>query len=62
LSQAFNDSFTTKPLGKGSGLGLFLCRTLIEGCGGRIELESTPDAGTTVRVRLPLPQRQRVAA
>jgi two-component system, NtrC family, sensor kinase len=62
LSQAFNDSFTTKPLGKGSGLGLFLCKTLIEGCGGRIELESTPDVGTTAQVRLPLPQRQRVAS
>lgn len=54
LSQAFNDSFTTKPPGRGSGLGLFLCRTLIEGCGGRIDLESTPEVGTTARIHLPL--------
>lgn len=54
LSQVFQESFTTKPPGKGRGLGLFLCKTLIEEDGGRIELESTPDVGTTARIRLPL--------
>lgn len=62
LSQAFDNLFTTKPHGKGSGLGLFLCKTLVEECGGRIELDSTPGVGTTGRVRLPLQRQQQIAA
>lgn len=54
LARAFEESYTTKPPDKGRGLGLFLCKSLIEGCGGRIELESTPGIGTTARIRLPL--------
>ncbi len=57
LSRVFEESFTTKPPGKGRGLGLFLCKALIEENGGRIELESRPDLGTTARVRLPLLNR-----
>jgi two-component system NtrC family sensor kinase len=62
LSQAFEESFTTKPAEKGRGIGLFLCKTLIEGGGGRMKLESTPDVGTTARFFLPLPQLQGAAA
>jgi len=54
LSQVFKESFTTKPQSKGRGLGLSLCKTLIEEDGGRIELESTSRTGTTARIRLPL--------
>jgi two-component system, NtrC family, sensor kinase len=54
MSQIFKESFTTKPPDIGRGLGLFLCKALIEENHGRIELESTPGAGTTARVRLPL--------
>ncbi len=43
---------TTKA--QGSGLGLFLCRRLIEAAGGRLTAESPPGAGATVRVSLPL--------
>ncbi|MGQ0677728.1 MAG: PAS-domain containing protein [Rhodospirillales bacterium] len=39
---------------KGSGLGLAIAKALTELHGGRIELESTMDVGTTVRVFLPL--------
>lgn len=56
LTHVFEQSFSTKPAGKGRGIGLYLCKTLIEESGGRIELESTPGVGTTARVRLP-PQR-----
>lgn len=57
LGRAFEESYTTKPPDKGRGLGLFLCKSLIEESGNRIELESTPGAGTTARIRLTLAQR-----
>jgi signal transduction histidine kinase len=53
---AFDEGFSTKFEGGGAGLGLFLCKSLVEGDGGRIEIVSAPGAGTTVRVRLPLHQ------
>jgi len=53
-SRAFDEMFTTKPAGHGRGLGLFLCRSLVERDGGHIDLTSTPGVGTTLRVQLPL--------
>jgi signal transduction histidine kinase/DNA-binding NarL/FixJ family response regulator len=50
----FDPFFTTKPQGVGSGLGLPLCRTIVEGHGGTIQLVSTPGQGTTVYVMLPV--------
>jgi signal transduction histidine kinase len=38
----------------GTGLGLAIAKTIVERHGGRIQLESTVDVGTTVRVELPL--------
>ena len=38
----------------GTGLGLGLCRKIVEGMGGKIEVESTPGEGSTFRVFLPL--------
>ena len=58
LSRAFEESFTTKPVGRGRGIGLYLCKMLIEEMGGRIELESTVGAGTTAQVFLPLQHGQ----
>lgn len=54
LAHAFDEAFTTKPAGRGSGLGLFMCKSLLAGMGGSIELESTPGEGTRATVRLPL--------
>jgi signal transduction histidine kinase len=51
--RVFDEFFTTKPVGKGSGLGLALCRNLLETCGGSIHLASEIDVGTTVTVVLP---------
>lgn len=39
---------------EGTGLGLALCKALIEAMRGRITLESVPGAGTTVSIELPL--------
>lgn len=44
-----------KPSG-GVGLGLYIAREIIAAHGGRIEVESTADAGTTFRVLLPRAQ------
>ena len=52
LARAFEEFYTSKPPDQGRGLGLFLCKSLIEAGGNRIELESTPGAGTTARIRL----------
>jgi CheY-like chemotaxis protein/anti-sigma regulatory factor (Ser/Thr protein kinase) len=52
--RVFEPFFTTKPLGVGSGLGLPLCRNIIEGHEGTIHLSSQPGHGTTVRVTLPV--------
>jgi hypothetical protein len=38
----------------GTGLGLAIAKTIVERHGGRIELDSAIDRGTTVRVQLPL--------
>jgi signal transduction histidine kinase len=48
----FQPFFTTKRKGEGIGLGLHICRKIVEGFGGRIELESRPGR-TTFLVYLP---------
>jgi two-component system NtrC family sensor kinase len=50
----FDPFFTTKTQGEGSGLGLPLCRNLVESHEGTISLASEPGHGTTVRVTLPV--------
>ena len=54
LNRAFEAFFTTKK-NKGTGLGLSLCYSIITGHGGTIEIDSTPNQGTQVRIFLPLP-------
>src|SRR4030095_12380863 len=45
LARAFDESFTTKPAGKGRGIGFFVCRSTIQKGGGRIAAPSrTPPA------------------
>jgi two-component system sensor histidine kinase RegB len=45
--------FTTKPPGRGMGLGLFLARAVIEGVGGTLTIDSVAGGGTRVEVALP---------
>jgi signal transduction histidine kinase len=51
-AQAFEPFFTTKPVGTGPGLGLSQVYGFAEGAGGRVTIDSTPGAGTTVTLLL----------
>jgi len=46
--------FTTKPVGKGSGLGLSLCDTIVREHGGEMSIESEEGKGAQVHVILPI--------
>ncbi len=50
----FDPFFTTKAVGEGSGLGLPICRNIVESFGGHIAFESELGRGTTFWVRLPI--------
>ncbi len=52
-SRIFDPFFTTKPVGVGTGLGLSIARSIVEGAGGRIDVETAEGRGATFRVRLP---------
>ncbi len=52
LANVFEPFFTTKGVGKGSGLGLSQVLGLAQQLGGGVVIESTPGAGTSVRVYL----------
>ncbi len=61
--RAFESFFTTKEIGKGTGLGLFISYNLINEIDGVMMMESEPGKGTTVIIRIPVrPKRDLIAA
>jgi two-component system, sporulation sensor kinase A len=54
LPKVFHPFFSTKPPGKGTGLGLALANNILQEHGGTIWIDSTHPKGTMVRVELPI--------
>lgn len=53
LPHLFEPFFTTKEPGKGTGLGLFVSKEIVDSMGGALELEGTSSGGSTFAIRLP---------
>lgn len=57
LAKIFDPFYTTKEVGRGTGLGLAVCYGIVTEHGGRISVESTVGRGTTFTVTLPATSR-----
>jgi CheY-like chemotaxis protein len=51
--RVFEPFVTSKPVGEGTGLGLFVCRNIVRGLGGDIGVHDRPGGGAIFRVTLP---------
>lgn len=54
LKKVFDPFFTTKHKRKGTGLGLWICYSIIEKLGGTINLESKVGEGSTFTINIPI--------
>jgi signal transduction histidine kinase len=57
IGNIFDPFYTTKEPGKGTGLGLFVCFSLIDGMGGKIKAQSSGKEGTRMIIYLPLHEK-----
>jgi signal transduction histidine kinase len=53
VDRIFEPFFTTKDIGEGSGMGLAISYNIIEGHGGRLQVETEAGRGTTFRINIP---------
>jgi signal transduction histidine kinase len=54
LARACDPYYTTKAANKGTGLGLFITKKIVEDHKGRVTIESSPGQGTTVTIAFPV--------
>lgn len=54
LEKIFEPFYTTKPAGKGTGLGLYISRRIAEKIGGKIQVDSRLNHGAVFRLSLPV--------
>jgi polar amino acid transport system substrate-binding protein len=57
LENIYNPFFTTKELGKGTGLGLFIVYSEVEKLNGKIDVKSKVEEGTTFTITIPLERK-----
>lgn len=58
LHKIFNIFETTKPVGKGTGLGLYVAQQIVSLLKGTIDVESTLGKGSTFIIKLPVPEKK----
>ena len=54
LHQVFDPFYTTKPVGKGTGLGLYISYNLAVEQGGQLQAANHPQGGAVFTLKLPL--------
>jgi len=58
LDRIYDPFFTTKPVGRGTGLGMTVCRDIVRAHQGTIEVTSEPGQGSRVSIELPITQEK----
>lgn len=62
LQQIFEPFYSSRPDGRGTGLGLFISKVIVDQLGGSIDVTSTPGEGTRFIVRFPTTSRAALEA